>query len=83
MLKLLWSWLLTAGAGAIVYFVCKKIALQGIPAVIVYGIIGTVVSAAVFCVGNSFLPEFKEAVAFALKVVGAEKIMKKLSSKKD
>ena len=32
MLKLLWSWLLTAGSGAIVYFICRAIPMQGIPA---------------------------------------------------
>ena len=79
MLKLLWSGILTASAGAIVYFICRKIHLDGIPAVIVYGIIGTAVAGIIYCAGNSFLPEFREAVAFALKVVGAEKITKKLT----
>ena len=78
MLKLIWSWLLTAIAGAICYFICGKIALDGIPAVIVYGIIGTVVAAVVFCAGWCFAPEFKDAVAFALKLVGAEKVMAKI-----
>ena len=78
MLKLLWSWLLTGIAGAIVYFICKKIALEGIPAIIVYGIIGSVVSVAVFAAGSSFLPEFKDAFNFALHIVGADKFLKKL-----
>ena len=85
MLKLLWSWILTAFSGVIVYFVCGKIPLEGIPAVIVYGIIGSVVSVAIFAAGNSFLPEFKDAFAFGLKLIGAQKIMAKIgkSSKED
>ncbi|MBE6740953.1 MAG: polysaccharide biosynthesis protein [Ruminococcaceae bacterium] len=79
MLKLLWSWILTAVAGVICYFVCGAIKLSGIPALIVYGIIGSVVSVSIFCIGNCFLPEFKEAAAFAFKLVGAERVMKKLS----
>ena len=81
MLKLLWSWTLTAIAGAICYVICNRIPLEGIPAVIVFGIIGSIVAVVVFVAGNSFLPEFKDALAFALKLVGAEKIMAKLGIK--
>lgn len=78
MLKLMWSWLLTAIAGGIVYLICKKIALEGIPAIIVYGIIGSVVSVVVFAAGSSFLPEFKDAFFFAFHIVGMDKFVKKL-----
>ena len=81
MLKLVWSWILTAIAGAICYFICKKIALEGIPALIVNGIIGSVVAVVVFVGGSSFLPEFKDACAFALHIVGMDKISKKLGLK--
>jgi len=84
MLKLAWSWILTAISSAIVYLICKKIALEGIPALIVYGIIGSVVSVIVYVAGNSFLPEFKDACTFALHIVGMDKIVKKLEkSSKD
>ena len=85
MFKLLWSWLLAAIASAIVYFVCGKINLEGIPAIIVFGIIGSVVSVGVFCAGNCFLPEFKDAFEFGLRLIGAQKIMAKIgkSSKED
>ena len=78
MLKLLWSWLLTAGSGAIVYFICRAIPMQGIPAIIVYGIIGSAVSVVIYILGNVFMPEFKPAVAFALKLIGLNKVAKKL-----
>ena len=78
MLKLLWSWILTGISGAAVYFICKIIALDGIPALIVGGIIGSAVSVVVFVIGSSFLPEFKDACAFALHIVGMDKIAKKL-----
>lgn len=78
MLKLLWSWILTALSGAICYLICKKIALDGIPAIIVNGLIGSFVFAVVFCAGSCFLPEFKEAFAFALKIVGLNKITAKI-----
>ena len=78
MLKLLWSWLLTAGSGAIVYFICRAIPMQGIPAIIVYGIIGSAVSIVIYILGNVFMPEFKPAVAFALKLIGLNKVAKKL-----
>ena len=81
MLKLLWSWILTGISGAAVYFICKKIALDGIPALIVGGIIGSAVSVVVFVIGSSFLPEFKDACAFALHIVGMDKISKKLGFK--
>jgi O-antigen/teichoic acid export membrane protein len=77
MLKLLWLWILTAIAGAACYFTCSLIKLQGIPAIIVYGIIATVISIAVYAAGNSFLPEFKPAVQFALRLVGLKKKKKK------
>ncbi|MBQ7542177.1 MAG: oligosaccharide flippase family protein [Clostridia bacterium] len=83
MLKLLWSWLLTAAAGAICYVICGKIGLQGIPALIVYGIIGSVVSVAVFAAGSFFLPEFKPSIAFALKLAGLGKLQAKLTPKKN
>ena len=76
MLKLLWSWILTGISGAICYFICKKIELSGIPAIIVYGIIGSVVSVVVYVLGSSFLPEFKPAVEFGLKITGLNKIIK-------
>jgi hypothetical protein len=69
---------LTAGAGAICYFVCKKIPLEGIPAIVVNGIIGSVIAVSVFVIGNCFLPEFKDAVEFTLRVTGMDKIVKKL-----
>lgn len=78
MFKLLWSWLLTAGSGAIVYFICRAIPMQGIPAILVYGIIGSAVSIVIYFLGNVFMPEFKPAVAFALKLIGLNKVAKKL-----
>ena len=74
MLKLLWTWLLTALAGGICYFICKKIALDGIPAIIVNGIVGSVVSVVIFCAGNFFLPEFKDALAFGFHLIGMKKM---------
>ena len=76
MLKLLWSWILTGISGAICYFICSRIAVEGIPAIIVYGIIGSVVSVAVYVSGSCFLPEFKPAVEFGLKIVGLNKFIK-------
>ena len=81
MLKLLWSWVLTAAAGAITYFVCRKIALTGIPALIVGGIVGSVASVSIFAAGNCFLPEFKPAVAFMLKLAGLNKLRAKIENK--
>lgn len=78
MLKLLWSWILTAISGAICYFTCRKIGLDGIPAFIVNGIIGSTVSIVVFAAGSIFLPEFRPAVAFAFKLVGLKKLMAKI-----
>ena len=84
MLKLLWSWILTAIAGAITYLICTKIPLEGIPALIVFGIIGSVISVTIFAAGSCFLPEFKDAFAFALHIVGMDKIVKKIGkSSKD
>ena len=79
MLRLLWTWTLTAVSGAICYFICGAIPLDGIPAIIVYGAIASVVSVTIFTVGSSFLPEFKDAVAFALRIVGMDKVVKKLT----
>ena len=73
MLKLLWTWIITAAAGAACYLICKAIKLTGIPAFIVYGIIATIIANAVYAVGNSILPEFKSTVKFALKLVGIKK----------
>ena len=73
MLKLLWTWIITAVAGTACYFVCKAINLNGIPAIIVYGIVATIIANAVHAVGNSILPEFKSTVKFALKLVGIKK----------
>ena len=73
MLKLLWSWIITAVAGAVCYFVCKLIRLSGIPAFIVYGIVATLTANIVYAAGNSIHPEFKPAVNFALKLVGIKK----------
>jgi O-antigen/teichoic acid export membrane protein len=84
MFKLVWSWVLTAISGAVVYVICKKIALEGIPALIVYGIIASIISVAVYIAGNSFLPEFRDAFKFALHIVGMDKIVKKIGkSSKD
>ena len=79
MLRLVWTWALTAASGAICYFICGAIPLSGITAVIVYGLIASVVSVTVFALGSSFLPEFKDAVAFAFRIVGLNKVVKKLS----
>ena len=83
MLKLLWSWLLTAIAGGICYFICSRISLEGIPAIIVFGIIGTAVSIPVYGIGSAFLPEFRDAIAFAFKLAGLSKVYKKLSTKNE
>ena len=79
MLRLLWTWILTAVAGGICCLICGAIPLSGIPGLIVNGVIASVVSVTVFAVGNSFLPEFKDAVAFAFRIVGLNKVVKKLS----
>ena len=81
MLKLLWSWILTAVSGAICYFVCRKIALTGIPAIIVYGMIASAVSVVVFAAGSCFLPEFRPSVAFMLKLAGLNKLRAKIERK--
>ena len=79
MLRLLWTWTLTAVSGAACYFICGAIPLEGIPAIIVNGAIASVISIAVFALGSSFLPEFKDAVAFAFRIVGLNKVVNKLS----
>ena len=73
MLKLLWTWILTTVAGAICYFVCGMIKLNGIPALLVYGIVATITANVVYAAGNSILPEFKPALNFALKLAGIKK----------
>ena len=77
MFKLLWTWILTAISCAICYVIYRLTGLQGIPAVIVYGVIATVVANAVYAAGSSFLPEYKSAVAFVFKLVGIKKPKKK------
>ena len=77
MLKLLWSWVLTGFSGAVCYVVCRKIPLEGIPAMIVYGMIASVISVVIYIAGNCFLPEFKSAVAFTLKLTGLKKLLPK------
>ena len=74
LLKLLLSWGLTALSCAICYYICQKIALQGIAALIVNGIIASAVSLTIFAVGNSFLPEFRDALAFFLKLSGLKRL---------
>lgn len=81
MFKLLWYWLMTTVAGVACYLICSKIAFEGIKAVIVYGLIGSVISAGVLALGSSFLPEFKDAVAFALKLSGMQKVIDKIGKK--
>lgn len=79
MLKLVWYWVITAVAGAAVYFICRAIALTGIPAIIAGVLIGTGVFAVVFLAGTFFLPEFKDAFRFALHIVGLDKKLLKSS----
>lgn len=78
MFKLLWTWTLTAFSCAICYVIYRLTGLHGIPAIIVYGIIATVVLNVVYVIGNSFLPEFKSSVKFALRISGLSKIINKL-----
>ena len=77
MLKLLWTWALTAISCVICYIIYRLTGLQGIPAIIVYGVIATVVANVVYAAGSSFLPEFKSAIAFMFKLVGIKKLQKK------
>ena len=81
MLRVMWTWVLTAAAGAACYFICGAIPLDGIAGVLVNAAIASVISVTVFAAGSSFLPEFKDAVAFALRIVGLNKVVKKLSKK--
>lgn len=81
MLKLLWSWCLTVSAAALTYLLCRKIGLAGIPALIVNGVIASVIANVIFAAGSSLLPEFRPSVRFALKVVGLNKILGKLKKK--
>ncbi len=74
MLKLGLYSAITVFSGAVCYFICGRIKLEGIPAIIVYGIIATVVANVFFLAGSSFLPEFKPSIAFALKVTGLKKL---------
>ena len=82
MLKLLWLWTLTAISCAASFLVCRMIPLSGIPAIIVYGLTASAISVAVYVGGNSFLPEFKPALAFLLKLVGIKKDIFKLEEGK-
>ena len=65
--------ILTAAAGAICYFICKQIALDGVVAILVYGAIATVISNAVFAAGCSFLPEFKPSLRFVMKAIKSKR----------
>ena len=47
--------------------------LEGIPALIVYAVIGSVVANIIYIAGTSFLPEFKPAVNFLLKLAGLKR----------
>ena len=73
MFRLLWAWVLTAASGAASWFVCKLINLTGIPGFIACGVVASLISFAVYAAGMSFLPEFKPAVRFVLKLVGIKK----------
>ena len=66
LLKLALYSALTLAACAGCYFICTRIGLDGIPALIVNLIVATVVSNIVFAAGCSFLPEFRPAIRFAL-----------------
>ena len=44
---------------------------------IVYGMIASVISVVIYIAGNCFLPEFKSAVAFTLKLTGLKKLLPK------
>ena len=81
MYKLLLSWALTAASCAICYFVCRKIALQGIPALLVNGIVASVVANVVYAAGSCFLPEFKPSIAFLFKLAGLQKLTPKFLQK--
>lgn len=73
MFKLLWTWIITTVAGVTCYFACKAINLSGIPAIIVYGIIASLIANVFYAAGNSILPEFKPTVNFALRLIGIKK----------
>lgn len=75
--RLLLYVLLTVLSGAICYFVCSKIPLTGIPALIVRAAVASVVANVIFAAGCSFLPEFKPSIQFALRVAGIQKRLKK------
>ena len=77
MIKLLYTWGLTAVSCAICYVIYKLTNLSGIPAIIVYGLIATAVSNIIYAVGNSFLPEYKSAISFAKKLVSFKGLRKK------
>ncbi len=77
MLKLFYTWALTAVSCVICYAIYKLTNLSGIPAIIVYGIIATAVSNIIYAVGNRFLPEYKSAVSFAKKLVSFKGLRKK------
>ena len=77
MLKLLWTWTLTGISCGICYVIYRLTGLGGIPAILAYGVLATVVSNAVYALGNRFLPEYRSAVTFALKLTGIGKLRKK------
>lgn len=77
MIKLLYTWGLTAVSCVICYVIYKLTNLSGIPAIIVYGLIATAVSNIIYAVGNSFLPEYKSAISFAKKLVSFKGLRKK------
>ena len=79
MLRLTWYWILAIIAGGGCYFACSKIGLEGIPAFIVYGIVGTLITAVVYIAGTCFLPEFMPSVAFGFKIIGMKKISEKIT----
>ena len=75
------SIVLTVVGSAISFFVCRKIHLDGIPAIAVNAVIATVISNGIYALGSSFLPEFKPSIEFALRVSGLHKVVKKLARK--
>ena len=64
---------LTTVSGAVCYFICGKIPLEGIPALVVRGAVSSIIANVVFAAGSSFMPEFKESIAFALRLAGIKK----------
>ena len=56
MLKTLWTWVLTAIAGAASCCVTKQIPLTGIPGFIVYGLTASVISVTIYAAEPAFCP---------------------------